>query len=75
MRVEAGVERTLRERHVACLPDEAPELASRDRMLIDPESVYPYAMDRTLLRIEALGAHHERSGGDTAHHWSRCVGG
>src|SRR3954469_994695 len=48
------VERAFGDRHIARLGHEAPDLADRHRVAVDPESVYRHAVDGLFLGIEAL---------------------
>ena len=74
--IVVGVKRPLGERHVAGRRHKAAEVAHRDRMLIDPETVDVHRVNRALLGIEVGRAHRERARGHSAHllHGRRCRG-
>src|SRR4029078_4636655 len=57
----------LRQRDVAGVAYELPELPVRHWSCIDPERTYVYAMDRRLLGIVLVRPHAERAAGDVDH--------
>ena len=67
IRVVVGARRPLGERHVAGVLDESGELGNRDRSAIDREIADRDLADGTLLGVEAVRAHPERSRVDLDH--------
>src|SRR5829696_9569878 len=67
VRVVRRVRRALGERHMPRLGDETREVAVRDGVQIHPETVERHAMNRALLRVEALVAHAELAPLDPRH--------